>query len=223
MKARISRSLTVFSFGAAVALACAGVSAQIPSPAQAHEHGEADHADMMGGDPAQMRAKMHEMMHGMMVHMTAMASHADERLAALKTELKITDAQVPLWNGFADAIRSVAKAAQTEQGEHHQEAKAKPAVVKVVYGGERSYPDAAAIKKTAPAPTSNEAAQSAPAPQSEAAEGLLSRLEAHEKHMSEHLAKLQAIKSALAPLYASFSEEQKKIADGLMVGPFGVL
>jgi hypothetical protein len=29
-----------------------------------------------------------------------------------------------------------------------------------------------------------------------------------------HLASLQAIKAALDPLYASFSDEQKKIADG---------
>jgi hypothetical protein len=38
-----------------------------------------------------------------------------------------------------------------------------------------------------------------------------------------HLASLQAIKAALEPLYASFSDEQKKFADGLKIGPMGVM
>ena len=38
-----------------------------------------------------------------------MAGHVEGRLAFLKTELKITDAQLPLWNAVADAIRANAK------------------------------------------------------------------------------------------------------------------
>jgi len=34
-----------------------------------------------------------------------MAKHIESRLAFLKTELKITDAQLPLWNAFAQAMR----------------------------------------------------------------------------------------------------------------------
>jgi hypothetical protein len=41
--------------------------------------------------------------------MAMMAEHVEGRLAFLKTELKITDAQLPLWNGVADAIRANAK------------------------------------------------------------------------------------------------------------------
>jgi len=41
--------------------------------------------------------------------MAAIAGHVEGRLAFLKTELKITDAQVPLWNAVADAIRADAK------------------------------------------------------------------------------------------------------------------
>ena len=41
--------------------------------------------------------------------MTAMAGHVEGRLAYLKTELKITDAQLPLWNAVADVIRANAK------------------------------------------------------------------------------------------------------------------
>ncbi|HEV2099764.1 MAG TPA: Spy/CpxP family protein refolding chaperone [Stellaceae bacterium] len=38
-----------------------------------------------------------------------MAGHVEGRLAFLKTELKITDSQLPLWNNVADAIRANAK------------------------------------------------------------------------------------------------------------------
>ena len=37
--------------------------------------------------------------------MPMMAKHIEGRLAFLKTELKITDAQLPLWNAFAQAMR----------------------------------------------------------------------------------------------------------------------
>ena len=50
---------------------------------------------MMGGDGTTM--------------MGAMARHVEGRLAFLKTELKITDAQLPLWNAVADAMRANAK------------------------------------------------------------------------------------------------------------------
>jgi len=40
------------------------------------------------------------------------AEHIEGRLAFLKTELKITDAQLPLWNAFAQAMRDIATAMQ---------------------------------------------------------------------------------------------------------------
>ena len=46
---------------------------------------------------------------GGMPMMAAMAGHVEGRLAFLKTELKITDAQLPLWNAVAEAIRANAK------------------------------------------------------------------------------------------------------------------
>ncbi len=46
---------------------------------------------------------------GAMPMMAAMAGHVEGRLAFLKTELKITQAQLPLWNAVADAIRANAK------------------------------------------------------------------------------------------------------------------
>jgi hypothetical protein len=38
-----------------------------------------------------------------------------------------------------------------------------------------------------------------------------------------HLASLRVIKAALDPLCASFSDEQKKLADGLKIGSMGVM
>ena len=47
---------------------------------------------------------------GPSAHMCAMmTAHIDGRLAYLKTELKITDAQAPLWNAYADAARENAQ------------------------------------------------------------------------------------------------------------------
>jgi hypothetical protein len=48
--------------------------------------------------------------------MPAMAGHVEGRLAFLKTELKITDAQLPLWNAVADAIRTNAKSMSEMSG-----------------------------------------------------------------------------------------------------------
>jgi LTXXQ motif family protein len=44
--------------------------------------------------------------------MSIMAKHIEGRLAFLKTELKITDAQLPLWNAFAQAMRDDASTMQ---------------------------------------------------------------------------------------------------------------
>jgi hypothetical protein len=49
------------------------------------------------------------MMPMMGMGMMRMADHVEGRIAFLKTELKITDAQLPQWNTFADALRSNAR------------------------------------------------------------------------------------------------------------------
>ena len=45
----------------------------------------------------------------MMMGQNSMAGHVEGRIAFLKAELKITDAQMPLWNAVADAIRAAPK------------------------------------------------------------------------------------------------------------------
>jgi hypothetical protein len=65
---------------------------------------------MAGAGGMPMMAMMRMMMgQDGMSGMSMMAGHVEGRLAFLKTELKITDAQLPQWNAVADAIRANAK------------------------------------------------------------------------------------------------------------------
>src|SRR6516162_7497820 len=63
-----------------------------------------------GGMPMMGERQMGGMpMMRMMQTMGSMADHVEGRIAFLKTELKITDAQQPLWNAVGDAMRANAK------------------------------------------------------------------------------------------------------------------
>ena len=115
----------------------------------------------------------------MMQMMRSMADHVEGRIAFLKTELKITDAQQPLWNAVGDAMRANAK-------------------------------DVAAMMPMI---------QSMMQPSGTLPEKLAGR----EKAMTAHLEALRKLKSAIDPLYAALSDEQKKTADQLMVGPMGIM
>jgi hypothetical protein len=110
--------------------------------------------------------------------MGMMAGHVEGRLAFLKTELKITDAQLPLWNAVADAIRANAKS----MGE-------------MMSGGMMG------------------SSQTATLPE---------KLVLREKMMTAHLEALRRLKTAVDPLYAALSPEQKKTADELVMGPMGM-
>ena len=63
---------------------------------------------MMGhhGSSAPM---MHGGSVGCMEKMSGMAQHVEDRLASMRTKLKITDEQMPQWNAFADALRGNAR------------------------------------------------------------------------------------------------------------------
>jgi len=90
-----------------------------PALAQQPQHDEhhplgAANPEMPGGMAGAGDIPMMGMMRMMMGRdgmsmMGAMARHVEGRLAFLKTELKITDAQLPLWNAVADAMRANAK------------------------------------------------------------------------------------------------------------------
>ena len=77
------------------------------------EHQPASSAAMPGCmmPEAEGSMPMMRMMMGQGV-MSMMAKHIEGRLAFLKTELKITDAQLPLWNAFAQAMRDDASTMQ---------------------------------------------------------------------------------------------------------------
>jgi hypothetical protein len=124
----------------------------------------------MGGMP---------MMGMMQMMMGGMAGHVEGRIAFYKTELKITDAEMPLWNAVADAMRASAK-------------------------------DTAAMMPMM---------QSMMQPSGTVPE----KLAAREKAMTAHLEALRKLKAAVEPLYAALSDDQKKTADQLMVGPMGMM
>ena len=132
---------------------------------------------MAGGD---MPMSMMRMMMGRdgMGMMGAIARHVEGRLAFLKTELKITDAQLPLWNAVADAMRANAKT----MGD--------------MAGGMMG------------------SSQTATLPD---------KLAMRDKMMTAHLEALRKFKAAVDPLYAALSDEQKKTADELLIGPMGMM
>jgi LTXXQ motif family protein len=100
-----------------------------------------------------------------------MADHVEGRIAFLKAELKITDAQLSQWNTFADALRSNARQTAEMLGTVGQ-----------------------ATALNAP-----------------------DRLDRREKMLTSMLEMARSIKAALSPLYAVLSNEQKKLADSLLV------
>ena len=177
MKVQVSRPLSALSIAATIAFAAFAASAQTTPMMGGEMKGEdmMKGCDMMGGDMTRMTPHMMSMMHEKL-------SHAGDRVAALRADLKITEAQMPAWNKFADALLTAAKSMEKSmEGMHKQ---------MIQSGGTASLPQ---------------------------------KLEHHAKMAAGHLASLQAIKAALDPLYASLSDEQKKIADGLRIGPMGLM
>lgn len=149
------------------------------------------------------------MMGGMMRGMAGMMigpEHIDGRLAFLRTELKITDAQQKAWDDFAAAMRSAAKNLQSAHASMHSGA----------------------------ADTSTQSSQTArPAPMGQggmgmggmgmmgqggtgmmgmmgAAENPVVHLEHHEKIYAARLEALRAVKGPLAALYNALDQAQKQ-------------
>jgi LTXXQ motif family protein len=184
MKFQVSHPLSILS-AAVLAFAPLAVSAQdAPMMGGAMKGGnmmgdgmKAD--DMMtGGD--MMGGGMEHMQH-MMSMMHEKLSHAGDRIASLKTELKITEAQMPAWNKFSDVLIASAKSMEESMDAMHKRMQS-------------------GVMLTLP-----------------------EKLDHHAQMAAAHITNLQAIKAALDPLYASFSDEQKKLADGLKIGPMGLM
>jgi hypothetical protein len=104
--------------------------------------------------------------------------HVEGRIAFLKAELKITDAQAPQWNAFAETLRSNA---MSHRAAHQQ---------MTADGATSTWPE---------------------------------RLAFQQKMLSTHLDSLKDMETAVKPLYATLSDEQRKLADQLMSGPMGMM
>jgi hypothetical protein len=167
---------TFLSFALATALAATGAFAAEAEHDQ-HHPGAAPPAAAANPSAAMPGMPMMGMMQ-MMMGQNGMAGHVEGRIAFLKAELKVTDAQQPLWNTVAEAIRSNAK---DMAGMPHGMA---------MMGGSATLPE---------------------------------KLASHEKMMAAHLDGLRKLRTAFDPLYAALSTDQKKTADGLMIGPMGVM
>jgi hypothetical protein len=158
-------------------------SAAFAQSASDDNHGAHHPAAMMGQDDGGMmgmmgRGGMMGMCHSAMMGMMGMGDHVEGRIAFLRAELKITDAQMSAWNTFASVLRS--------NGQHMGEMR------KSMMQGGMMARGGAAI--------------SAP-----------DRLDRTEKMMTAALDAVKATKSALTPLYAVLTDEQKKTADGLLM------
>jgi len=175
MTIRVSRHLSRLSVAAVLAFAPLAAFAQNAPKMGGGMKGE----DTMGGGG--MKGDDMARMSQMMTMMREKLSHAGERVASLKTELRITEAQTPAWNKFADALIASAKSMEDAMDAMH---------TKMQHGAAVSLPE---------------------------------RLEHDGKMAAMHLANLQAIKGTLDPLYGSFSDDQKKLADGLKIGPMGLM
>ncbi|RTM14206.1 MAG: hypothetical protein EKK33_07450 [Bradyrhizobiaceae bacterium] len=137
---------------------------------------------MMGGrmpmmDMMQMMGMMGQSGGGM--DGMATIDHVEGRIAFLRTELKITDAQASAWNAFADALRANAKSLGEVRASMMPQADAAP-------------------------------------------QTMVDRLTLQEKWLAARLEGTRAIKSALANLVGTFSEEQKKTADEILAPHMGM-
>src|SRR3984893_8015593 len=112
MKVQVSRPLSGLSIAATIAFAA---TAQTTPMMGGEMKGEdmVKGCDMMGGDMTCMMQMISIMRENL--------SHAGDRVAALKADLKITEAQMPAWNKFADALLAAAKSMEESmEGMHKQ-------------------------------------------------------------------------------------------------------
>lgn len=138
---------------------------------------------MGGGGMMGMMGGGGMMMHGRGMGGMHMFDHIEGKIAFLRAELKITDAQAPAWNTLAEALRASAKRiADVRAATMPAAAGATPTAM--------TFPD---------------------------------RLDRYERQLAARLESVRAIKAALAPLYASLSDEQKKTAEEILRPRMGMM
>ncbi len=146
---------------------------------------------MMADSPMMKMMSMMKAMHGGDAAGMAMIDHVEGRIAYLRAELKITDAQAGAWDAFAAALRANAKGlAAVREAMMGQMAMGRPG--------------------TAPGEAK------APMPMPMPVQTLAQRLDAQERWQTARLDGTRAIKSAFMKLNDVLSPDQRKAADELL-------
>jgi hypothetical protein len=122
------------------------------------------------------------------------SERVEARLAYAKTALKITDAQQPQWEGFANVLRKHAR----DMDQRFQQ--------------RRTQWEAARAARGDAARSATPDARMAQRPNVTA----IDRLERTQQRMAERSARLNEVIAAAKPLYAALSPEQRQIADGML-------
>ena len=183
------RALMIGAFVAAMLTASPAIAQQaMPQNCPQMDGGMMDGGMMQGG-----------MMHG--------SRHIEGQLAFLKAELRITDAQAPQWNAYAEARRANAKRMHELVSDMMQDGMMCPGQGQgqgqgmgqgmMNQGGMMMHPGA-----TLPLPE---------------------HLALMEQHMAAHMEMLQAIKEPTLDLYGVLTPEQKQLADELLMGHSGMM
>jgi hypothetical protein len=124
MKNQVLHPLPGLAVAAALALMPIAASAQNAPMMSGGMKGEEmmKSGDMMGCDMmgCDMMGGGMDRMPRMMSMMREKLAHAGDRVASLKTELKIQEAQMPAWNKFADALLAAAKSMDESMDAMHK-------------------------------------------------------------------------------------------------------
>ena len=120
-------------------------------------------------------------------HFRMPSERVEARLAYVRTALKITDAQQPQWENFANVMRKHARAMDQRLQERHARFEA----ARGARGEGARRPDGRNVNA-------------------------IDRLERTQQRMAERSARLSEVITAAKPLYAALSPEQKQIADGML-------
>jgi hypothetical protein len=145
--------------------------------------------------------------HMSMSSMMHAGQHIEGRLAFLKTELKITDAQAPQWNAYADALRANAK----RMHEFRSDMMSKGMMMGQGMMGQGMMGQGMMNQGMM---NQGQAGKTLTVPE---------HLALAEQHMAGHMEMLGAIKEPLTDLYGVLGDEQKQMADELLMGHMGMM
>jgi hypothetical protein len=119
------------------------------------------------------------------------SERVEARLAYARTALKITDAQQPQWENFANVLRKQARDMDQRFQQRHAQFEARRAQRGEGAPGAQARPQGRSVNA-------------------------IERLERTQQRMAERSARLNEVIAAAKPLYALLTPEQKQVADGML-------